>query len=168
MFLSLKSNCASTGHALHELGHVLGFWHEHMRSDRDKFIKIQWHNIICWACKNFAIAAANSTLVVPYDLASIMHYKLGAYGALGPAIQVLPTTPRPARCTKIGQRNALSALDILKTNLLYNCSRKPCTLHRSTRSLHAHACFCHSQYKLCIYCLDVATMCRRAGEAAKG
>ena len=124
MFLSRESNCASTGNALHELGHVLGFWHEHMRYDRDRFIKIQWQNILCGACKNFALVAADSTLDVPYDLASIMHYKLEQYGVYGPAMQVLEATPRPALCTKIGQRDALSALDVFKANLLYNCSRE--------------------------------------------
>ena len=34
------------GHIKHEMMHTLGFYHEHSRSDRDDFIKINWNNIV--------------------------------------------------------------------------------------------------------------------------
>ena len=43
--LSLGSGCKNRGHVTHELMHALGFFHEHTRPDRDKFVKILWHNI---------------------------------------------------------------------------------------------------------------------------
>lgn len=33
------------GHALHEVLHSLGVYHEHMRPDRDKYITVIWQNI---------------------------------------------------------------------------------------------------------------------------
>jgi len=31
--------------AVHEIGHSLGYYHEHARSDRDEFVKILWENV---------------------------------------------------------------------------------------------------------------------------
>lgn len=45
--LSLKVYyCLNRRIIQHEILHALGFHHEHSRSDRDAFVKIQWNNII--------------------------------------------------------------------------------------------------------------------------
>lgn len=38
-------DCMSLGDIVHEIMHVLGFPHEHMRPDRDQYITILWDNI---------------------------------------------------------------------------------------------------------------------------
>ena len=41
-----RFGCIDHGIIQHELLHTLGFYHEHMRSDRDQYVKINFDNII--------------------------------------------------------------------------------------------------------------------------
>ncbi|KAL7981378.1 hypothetical protein Chor_002274 [Crotalus horridus] len=43
--LSIGKNCDKFGIVVHELGHVIGFWHEHTRPDRDEYVSIYRENI---------------------------------------------------------------------------------------------------------------------------
>ncbi|KAG8200333.1 hypothetical protein JTE90_028515 [Oedothorax gibbosus] len=44
--ISIGKNCDKFGIVVHELGHVVGFWHEHTRPDRDKHVQIINKNIM--------------------------------------------------------------------------------------------------------------------------
>lgn len=46
--VSLAPTCLQKGRGivLHELMHVLGFWHEHARADRDRYIRVNWNEIL--------------------------------------------------------------------------------------------------------------------------
>lgn len=46
--VSLGPSCLQRGPGivLHELMHVLGFWHEHSRADRDHYIRVNWNEIL--------------------------------------------------------------------------------------------------------------------------
>ena len=62
---------------IHELGHTIGLYHEHTRTDRDKYVEIKWENIENLVYYNdFAIQPEKHPIedIVPYDYKSIMHY----------------------------------------------------------------------------------------------
>lgn len=44
--VSIGKNCDKFGIVVHELGHVVGFWHEHTRPDRGQYIEINTKNIM--------------------------------------------------------------------------------------------------------------------------
>nr|CAH7744348.1 unnamed protein product [Callosobruchus chinensis] len=44
--ISIGKNCDKFGIIVHELGHVVGFWHEHTRPDRDNHVNIIRENIM--------------------------------------------------------------------------------------------------------------------------
>ncbi len=62
----------------HELGHVLGFFHEHERWDRDQSVTIHYENIKPGRAHDYDWIAKTNWLVttLPYDYKSIMHYRI--------------------------------------------------------------------------------------------
>lgn len=61
----------------HELGHVLGFQHEHQRWDRDARVTIHYENIKAARAHDYDWIPQTNWLVTatPYDYRSIMHYR---------------------------------------------------------------------------------------------
>lgn len=43
--LDVNACFRTIGHAMHEMLHTLGVYHEHMRPDRDEYITIIWENV---------------------------------------------------------------------------------------------------------------------------
>ncbi|XP_045683229.1 astacin-like metalloendopeptidase [Phyllostomus hastatus] len=117
--VSLAPTCLQRGSGivLHELMHVLGFWHEHSRADRDRYIRVNWNEILPGFEINF-IKSRSSNMLVPYDYTSVMHYGRLAFSRRG-----LPTiTPLWDPSVHIGQRWNLSTSDITRVLRLYDCS----------------------------------------------
>ncbi|XP_073907113.1 astacin-like metalloendopeptidase isoform X2 [Castor canadensis] len=117
--VSLAPACLRKGHGivLHELMHVLGFWHEHARADRDRYIKVNWNEILPGFEINF-IKSRSSNMLAPYDYSSVMHYGRLAFSWRGQPTII----PLWAPSVHIGQRWNLSASDITRVRRLYDCS----------------------------------------------
>ncbi|KAL7834108.1 hypothetical protein AOLI_G00290680 [Acnodon oligacanthus] len=111
-----RNGCVFHGIAQHELNHALGFYHEHTRSDRDYYVRINWANVSPTMQYNFNKENTNN-LNTRYDYSSVMHYGKTAFSINGQDT----ITPIPDASVPIGQRVDLSAIDIQRINTLYNC-----------------------------------------------
>jgi hypothetical protein len=111
--VNLEAGC-STGNTIHEIGHVLGLWHEQSREDRDAHVRILWANIKDGMAPNFDRATDFGADLFAYDFGSIMHYPADAFSKNGlPTIETL-------RGESIGQRAALSAGDVAAVRRIYS------------------------------------------------
>ena len=58
--ISISKNCDKFGIVVHELGHVIGFWHEHTRPDRGDYVHILYEHIMPGsACPRVVTANVN-------------------------------------------------------------------------------------------------------------
>ncbi|KAM4557407.1 meprin A subunit beta-like [Fundulus diaphanus] len=120
--LSIGTNCDRIATIEHEFLHALGFWHEQSRSDRDDYVQIMWDRISEGKEHNFNTYddTVSSSLGVPYDYNSMMHYSKNAFrNGSEPTI----ITKIPAFSEVIGQRMEFSDSDLLKLNRLYKCTQ---------------------------------------------
>ncbi|XP_057379761.1 hatching enzyme 1.2-like isoform X1 [Daphnia carinata] len=125
--VSLDDGCVvswAPGVVMHELMHTAGFWHEHMRPDRDTYVSINLNNVLERYRGNFDKLSTTQVTILglSYDYGSVMHYPKGAF-AIDPSIPVITAligTP------VIGQRAGFSTLDVQKLNKLYNCASSSC------------------------------------------
>ncbi|KAG5893010.1 hypothetical protein JTB14_037203 [Gonioctena quinquepunctata] len=129
--LSLESSyrkhahCLGTqGRVIHELMHALGFFHEHSRWDRDRFVTIHKENIIPEFSSAFEKESRkNTTYRYEYDYDSIMHYSKFQFTKEKGKPTITPKQPG----ARIGQRKGMSKTDCMKVNDLYGCFKKPGT-----------------------------------------
>ncbi|KAI3381857.1 hypothetical protein SNEBB_005336 [Seison nebaliae] len=119
---SVKVGSCTFGQIVHEIGHIVGFFHEAMRPDRDDHVIINRDHILRNFYYNFEkVDADKIDTSVPYDLSSVMHYHKFAFSSNGkPTIE--------AKLTEyeflMGNRQGMSFYDIKHANLAYNCSNK--------------------------------------------
>ncbi|XP_061399549.1 zinc metalloproteinase nas-14 [Musca vetustissima] len=109
------------GTTIHELMHVLGFYHEQNRYERDNYVRVLEDNVKAGMMANFQKLPFSSatSFGVQYDYASVMHYKSTSFSKNGkPTLIALKPSPDVA---KMGQRSGFSPGDIKKINSMYKC-----------------------------------------------
>ncbi|KAH3871317.1 astacin-like isoform X2 [Dreissena polymorpha] len=118
--VSRASDCVTLGIVMHELLHVLGFWHEHTRPDRDQYIKLLHQNIRFDHKTDFSINTNSKNQVNVYDYYSILHYKTNQF-SYADNLKTIQILDRTVDERIVGQRFNLSSLDILRIKRLYVC-----------------------------------------------
>jgi hypothetical protein len=112
----ISPSCNLFGTTIHEVMHVLGFFHEHVRPDRDKFVDVDW-NVLKTETKKHQYKIRENQILYndKYDFDSLMHYPLG------PALQPKEGMMQPG--DDPGQRNHLSEMDVIRLRGMYPCGQ---------------------------------------------
>ncbi|KRZ56388.1 Zinc metalloproteinase nas-36 [Trichinella nativa] len=144
--VSIGSGCEYLGIISHEVGHAMGLWHQQSRPDADSYIRIRPENVMKGALYNFLKRNTNqvTTMDVPYDLGSVMHY--GPTAFTRDYTQRTIVTLKPGYQRTIGQREHPSFLDVEIINRAYceqSCPRKlPCQNGGYTHPRSCAECIC--------------------------
>ncbi|KAB0792697.1 hypothetical protein PPYR_14656 [Photinus pyralis] len=119
--LNLALNCLDAGTILHEMTHALGFWHQQSTPERDDYVTIYLENVEDGKEGNFDKYGSDyvSSFDQGYDYCSIMHYSQTAFSKNGQPT-VVPKWQTSCEY-EIGYAQALSAVDKLKINAMYQC-----------------------------------------------
>ncbi len=85
------SIACAVGTLLHEMGHVVGLYHEQSRPDRATYVNVLYANVIKASRSNFDQLYDNAQAVGSYNYASVMHYIPFAFSRNGgPTIESIP------------------------------------------------------------------------------
>ncbi|XP_015909146.1 astacin-like metalloprotease toxin 5 isoform X2 [Parasteatoda tepidariorum] len=120
--LSLGAGCFKFGTIVHELGHTVGFFHEHSRSDRDDFLNIHRENIRQGMESQFVkLRPKQNRLLSPFDFDSIMLYGETVFSKSHYDGLKTMTAKDGRKLEDVYDKPGLSKDDILRIKTLYQC-----------------------------------------------
>lgn len=131
--VTLRESCGP-GAVVHEIGHAVGLWHEHERSDRDSHVWARSHPLgrvdgVFYYRKDGPYAVASG----PYDYGSVMHYRrIGPVRTIPPGIVLGRGGPQLGESSDTG----LSAGDIDGVNRLYGTIPTKTTVAANVAGTH--------------------------------
>ncbi|XP_068628467.1 zinc metalloproteinase nas-4-like [Battus philenor] len=111
--------CFVHGTIVHEILHVIGFFHMHSTHNRDDYVRIEWDNMWFGVEHNFDSYGPHITdnMGLPYEYTSIMHYGPYAFSMNGrPTIVALRSFEG-----EMGQQERVTDYDWLRLRRHYNC-----------------------------------------------
>lgn len=118
--VSIGQGCANLNVVVHEIGHVIGFYHEQSRSDRDQYIDIVWSNVLPGFALQFR-KESDSSYNIPYDLTSTMQYPQWAFSKeIFEKSTIVARNPAYQRF--LSKNYPLSFRDRLLANQMYQCT----------------------------------------------
>ncbi|KAM6976019.1 bone morphogenetic protein 1-like isoform 3-T3 [Tautogolabrus adspersus] len=156
--ISIGKNCDKFGIVVHELGHVIGFWHEHTRPDRDQHVSIIRDNIQPGQEYNFLKMEPDEvdSLGEVYDFGSIMHYARNTFSRGIFLDTILPRYDINGVRPPIGQRTRLSKGDIAQARKLYKCAKCGDSLQESSGNFSSPGFpNGYSEYAHCVWRISV-------------
>lgn len=115
--LVLARGCRKKGIIAHEIGHAIGWIHEHMRPDRDDYIHVNLAGVDEKFHSSFEKYPDGNinTYGIPYDYTSLMHYGNSVFPS-----SLIARDPKYQE--QLGQRIGLSFKDIKLANIMYGCA----------------------------------------------
>ena len=122
----VEINLLTRGQICHELGHSLGFSHEHIRPDRDAFISVLSNQVTAGNLFWFDPDPAGVTNGV-YDFESVMHFSRDLFSISPGVLDTLQPKPAFARFQPRLGNLALSAGDRAAAAFLYGPPAPPPT-----------------------------------------
>lgn len=104
-----------TRSVIHEIGHAVGFWHEHTRRDRNQYVKVLKENVISGLESNLAVQSTNVMRIGPYDFLSVMHYRPYELSRNGQPV----LTKLDGSIEGLSNPDGLSVLDVAALRAMY-------------------------------------------------
>ena len=122
--IAINQMCMMRGTIHHEFLHTLGFSHEHVRHDRDQYIKFNEEGFDHEQCEFWRYDKLSPREVVdlgtPYDLKSILHYP-GRACWLGEPYDFILTSKIDIDLIVGYTFDSMSPIDELEVNRFYSC-----------------------------------------------